>query len=807
MFKQYLSSTLFESCIKKITLNKSLSSNEAEYLYSVAIVFLNVYEKDKRKRTYFDFSYYIILLVSISIKDYRALHHFSLSFGLYPISSHIKRFKLIDDDSLEEVLIGEQIECYKSDGIVDTHEQNTARDLILEKQAADLAFIAPTSFGKSSTIVSLIKKNNKKRFAVIVPTKSLLAQTFRKLNAELPDRNLYFHDEMFVNCNDFVAVLTQERALRALKKQGVSFDFLIVDEAHKIFDFNSRSILLSRLIKRNKRLNPSSNTIYLSPLISDPNNLAIDIGQRFEEARIEKNVKEVRAKLHDEDHKNYVFNRYVQKFFYESDSIDYMSYILENKKEKNFVFLRTPRKIESFAKEIAANLPDKNNAYLNEIAEIVSRYIHEEHFSVEYIKKGLVYIHGQMPDILKEYLEYKFGVEARVSFLIANSVVLEGVNLPIDNLYMLDLRGVNDSDLINLVGRVNRLNEVFSEKDKNLDKLVAEAHFVHAGNYTTCSMKNKVEQLKSRLKKDEVKNPLLLNHDMKKIESLAEKSNEEGENAKLKLVRLNQVLENENYLDLNYLDDSDIAVHLIENGVSSHYSNQGSVLDILRSRALEFRGTESWHNLDVLDKVYHFFIKGLDAYLTKWFVRLSHFRFENTREYYRAFIRNLHQLTLKEHLQKQIRYQYQIKSTEKGRLFFIGESFGEISKDEGNKLYVDLTDKSRKEMVNLALIKIKLEGDLVAYKINILVEVLYRSKLLTDSEYNLFIYGTNNVVLNSFSKLGISSRLLRKLEADGQFRNIKIDNNGHIDINDEFRDYLLKQDDFAKFEMLKYLNV
>lgn len=47
-----------------------------------------------------------------------------------------------------------------------------------------------------------------------------------------------------------------------------------------------------------------------------------------------------------------------------------------------------------------------------------------------------------------------------VRHFIANSVVLAGMNLPIDSLFYISGFS-NLNDLYNLIGRVNRLNEIF----------------------------------------------------------------------------------------------------------------------------------------------------------------------------------------------------------------------------------------------------------------------------------------------------------------------------------------------------------
>ena len=121
---------------------------------------------------------------------------------------------------------------------------------MISSEEQDNSYIAPTSFGKSSLIIDVIE------------------------NLKL--KKVIFHDEMYDNEDRFIAVFTQERALRLLKDESISFDALIIDEAHNLFDSSSRSILLSRLIRKNKIRNTKSKIFYFSPLITDSNNLKTD---------------------------------------------------------------------------------------------------------------------------------------------------------------------------------------------------------------------------------------------------------------------------------------------------------------------------------------------------------------------------------------------------------------------------------------------------------------------------------------------------------------------------------------------------
>lgn len=91
---------------------------------------------------------------------------------------------------------------------------------------------------------------------------------------------------MYDGSDSFIAIFTQERALRLLKDETISFDLLIIDEAHNLFSYDPRSLLLTRLIRRNRKRNRNSINYYLSPLISDSSNLKVEGNQEIFEKRL-----------------------------------------------------------------------------------------------------------------------------------------------------------------------------------------------------------------------------------------------------------------------------------------------------------------------------------------------------------------------------------------------------------------------------------------------------------------------------------------------------------------------------------------
>lgn len=120
--------------------------------------------------------------------------------------------------------------------------------------------------------------------------------------------------------------------------------------------------------------------------------------------------------------------------------------------------------------------------------------------------------------------------------MIANKVILEGINLPIDSIFILSGRNLQGKELTNLIGRVNRLDQVFGISN-NLKKLMPPVHFVNSDEYNRANgkLENKMRLLRNSTFADNVKNPLLNNFDTeqtkksKDIQALCETiiSNEE----------------------------------------------------------------------------------------------------------------------------------------------------------------------------------------------------------------------------------------------------------------------------------------
>jgi len=621
-------------------------------------------------------------------------------------------------------------------------------------------------------------------------------QTYKMIKDEDFNIRLLIHDEMYDSDDSFIAIFTQERALRLLDNNPIFFDILFIDEAHNLMNNDSRSILLSRLIRKNKGLNPTNKVIYLSPLVADKNNLKIKDGQIIKEEKINFNIKEAEIFEYRLDGNTYQYNRFVNDFYFLKKYNDELEYILNNAQNKNFIYLRHPKKIEDLSNILGQHLPDVKNKLIEEVIDLLKENVHENFYVIDLLEKGIIYLHGKLPDLIKEYLEYKFKTIKELKYVIANSVILEGINFPIDNLFILNTYALQAKGLTNLIGRVNRLDSIFSSQDNQLKKLLPKVHFINnkAYNSQNGNMKNKIEMLRSRLFKDKQNNPTLETFDIDKLDTL-------------KKEKVQQLIDNENKIFTEPINEEELLKqYCIRQSINLYYNDFDRVnkeflrrIDIIKTIKLV-----EWNRLDILTKIDALFIENINELTDFEFKRLKN---DKARNYYNRHITRSHQYSLKENINDMFRYFKEGEYKE----FYIGESYGEFAKETQdyvetrNKVYVNLSSKTDKELVNLAIVKLQMEDSFVSFTLTKFIEMLYHYELITEQDYNLYIYGTEERKNIDLIKFGLNGNLISRLENDGQLENISFDSNGNIKINRAFTEFKESIDDFYRFEIERFL--
>ncbi|WP_294298218.1 DEAD/DEAH box helicase [uncultured Chryseobacterium sp.] len=809
--KQQLSSLknneTLNKCLKKITLNQRLSADEITYILCAAIIFFRYYNHDKRYKGYFNIGYYIILKYSIIHKDYKPLYDISLQIGFYPISNYIISKEYITESFVNEKIINKVInEKYKKENYIETVEQSNRSIEIFENiKEHDSAYIAPTSYGKSSIIKDVIIKNNFNKIGIIVPTKSLLIQTYndmRKLNLNY---KLILHDEMYNGEDKFIGILTQERANRLINKMSLSFDILFIDEAHNLLKNDARNLLLSRFIMLNHKYNNNQRILYLSPLVSDSLQLKIKNTSegKIYESTIIHNMKIFDVYYLDKKGKLKKYNRFTDEYYNLKTEFEFENYIIEKSKNKNFIYNYRPKFVEKIAHKIYNRIDNFiESEELNKIAKVISEEINEDLDLINLVNKGVLYLHGKLPNILKEYLENAFKEIKEFKYLVANSIILEGVNFPIDNLYITSTFGLSPKDLNNLIGRVNRLNYVFSH---SLTRLLSKVHFVDSDDFTDrrSIMGNKIKLLRDNIFIDENKNPLLENYNIENLK-LSKQEKESKKNKDSAIIDSTNFLLNVN--PENFKER--ITHYFIENNVDDFYKEIDKVVQsIIKNISNLPRGN------NLIDIIYKIFIENNESNITDY--EVERLKNSQARKYYQNYIDTFQLLSLKEKIISTVKYFETKSSSPTDSFLFIGNSFGEeinTSKKYNNpeylnKVYINLKNKSRQELSNISLIKIKLEEDFVSFKLKKLITFLYDFQIIDVNTYYKAVYGSDDKEIIDLTRIGLNPNVIRILKNNNQIENISFDDNGNLTSNDEFIKFFNVQPELVKFEINKYISL
>lgn len=813
--------TEFKNVLIKLTTDINLEDNEKSFILTSALMFLKEYDINKKYKTYAEIAYSLILKYSIAYSDYKPLYDFATLFGFYPISKTILDNDLLETNTLNDFFVSIQLQEFlnKSEKnlYTETYEQYRERNSFLEDNSNEKGFLAPTSYGKSSVIIDYINKlDNNNKIVIVVPTKSLLMQTYKMIRDANLGYKILIHEEMYLNEKKFIAVFTQERALRLLKrKKDIYFDILIIDEAHNIFkkvkSEDNRSLLLSRLLRINKKLNNNQKVVYLSPLINKIDNLKFDNNQTINSHTINFNIKSPELYEFRIDNKVIKHNKY---FINKSNlgfeigySEDFITYMIDNSAFKNFIYYNSPRIIEKLALRLSKNIEEIDDfRNISEIIETLKEEIHGSFYGIDLLNYGIIYLHGKLPDLIKEYLEHKFKTLPELKYIIANSVILEGINLPIDTLFILNTYGLRGKELTNLIGRVNRLNEIF-KNGNNLSKLLPKIHFVNNRfeNKDNSKMFSKILELRNRVFDDKIENPTLENFNIEK----------ENEIDKINILK---VIDDEDFLIAEHSNDLfRLKQYLIENGINLFYSDTNKLAEKLFTKLREIIiDNPNWHEIKLLDKIFKIFIEDfVDD--EKFIIDFEFFRLQQqvARDFYDIYIEN-RKYSLKQNINKLHKYLKGRKESDdkKHHIYYIGETYGELPyksskyfKDIHNKnVAIDLTEKNDKELINYAIVKLKIEDDFISFKLNKFIVFLYDYNLISEDVYNKYVYGTIDKEIISYSKFGLNISLISRLKKDNQMINLNFDSSNNLRANTNFRLYLTTLNDFNRFEIERFIN-
>lgn len=365
------------------------------------------------------------------------------------------------------------------------NKQKTAFDFL--KRNDSYSFSAPTSLGKTFVIRMFIKeiilKGERANFVIVVPTNALINELYERFVEDLND-NLWDRKYKVVkspaaiideeDSYNFIMIYTQERLLyHLLQVKDLPINYLFIDEAHKITKGEDRSAFFYKVMSIVNKEHSGARVYFSSPNIPNPQVYLELVNDNLNRAstRIKYSPVNQSKILIDQDSGKVSFYSDVDEKFYElaekNDLIEEREQIISivkklGKNKSNIVFCESKKNAVNWAKQYAENMPDIIDEELNELIEEISEDIHADCYLTATLKKGVAYHVAYIPSRIKEKIEQLFKKNI-IKTVFCTSTLLEGVNFPAENLFlMLDahsywLKDDNRVDFKNLIGRVGRI--------------------------------------------------------------------------------------------------------------------------------------------------------------------------------------------------------------------------------------------------------------------------------------------------------------------------------------------------------------
>lgn len=767
-------SSFFIAYKKLITYKyEELTENEKFLLLKFAVIFLNYGTPELEK-----FGYRIILSYANLSDDYIPLYDISINKNYIPVANFIEE-KYLNSNEYQENLYRLLMSTYqdnfkhKQNGIDIYFSAGQKRLYEFSKKDENFVIVAPTSYGKSELIIQKIENNLDKNVCILVPTKSLLAQTKKRLieNSIIQEsqNKIITHPDM-VNgelIDSFIAVMTQERLLRLLQKNAsIKFDIVLIDEAHNLIENDSREVLSIQNLKILKKRNTNTKNYYFTPFLVEPKKLKVFKNEELLTDKIHEYIKVEKYFVFDliSDEKILkVYDQFLNDFLdieIVENVHDSFGLIEKYAANKNIIYLNRPKHIEEFTTSIQRSIII--NEKIRKVQKSLREFLHSDYDLIKALSKGVVYHHGGMPENVRLYVEDAFSNIDEIKYIITTSTLLQGVNIPAEKIFLLDTRkgrdNLNSAQFKNLSGRICRFNEVFNKETGDLKLLEPQIYVIK-------SKFSRIDANIEKFLKDRVKDNKVI---VDKIDNPLIKQN--LEDVTLTDVEQNIIREAEEYqeniehgssdLDNLRVVTSEIAMACFKNNIHD--------FDIFENEVqLEenYNNSKNLDSVDTPDKLV-FLIAQIFLYRIKLKDELgdSFQRLENGKAksfYAKLLAWRAAGISYSKMINNFVWYWDNIKDD---LFIYVGTRWGEIEspyRDGFKKLYIDLTNKTKSQKINIAIIRIKEEQDFIDYKLMPYIEVLSDLGLIEQSFYDRVKYGTDNQFMIKLLKEGFSIELAK----------------------------------------------
>lgn len=338
------------------------------------------------------------------------------------------------------------------------HRPENMEDVVLHRGQADVYYhlmngdnvilSAPTSYGKSLVIDSVIASMKYNNIAIIVPSIALIDETRKRLSRfKSHYKIITFPSQSLSQRNIFI--LTQERANDF--PNGFKVDFFVIDEFYKLStpihkDGDSRFEILNQVFYK---LVKSGAKFYLL----GPNIENINVGSLAE-------IKYIFIKT---DFKTVISEKHIISVK-EEDRIPRLLSILQENNCPTIVFCKSPKSANDVANALIESNKFHQNQINNELVGWIKENYHSEWIFPIAMEYGIGIHHGKIPRSLAQQCVKLFN-EGNLKILICTSTLIEGVNTKAKSIIIYDhqisTHPIDYFTFNNICGRSGRMFQHF----------------------------------------------------------------------------------------------------------------------------------------------------------------------------------------------------------------------------------------------------------------------------------------------------------------------------------------------------------
>lgn len=345
------------------------------------------------------------------------------------------------------------------------------------------SYSGPASMGKSFVMQAFIRNqvmaDKGYNFAILVPTKALINEVTSELTRAL--KGFFWEKDYRIvtsavaialkDFHHFIFIMTPERMAHLLASYSdMPLDYVFIGEAHKISAKDSRSAFYYSVVEKLSARKAKPKFIFASSNIPNPE---IYLQLIPDSAKVQKNtlstnytpVSQIKI-LVDVNRGGIQYYDPIRRCPAHAAKLDPNQNFYELIKSlgngsKNLIYCHAGAKVTEYAQKLADIMPPLDDPDLDALSDEIKDMVYDDYYLAKTIKKGIAYHTGYLPAALRLRVEELFRQEGKIHTIVCTSTLLEGVDLPADNLfvthYMNGRYELDEVSFRNMLGRVGRI--------------------------------------------------------------------------------------------------------------------------------------------------------------------------------------------------------------------------------------------------------------------------------------------------------------------------------------------------------------